>query len=383
MMAKRTPKAKPTLVAAAPAITPTPVATPARPLVVDAAAIQRVLIRVLWVVGIGAVLVAIRGSLLTLLFVAVLSFLGAPVVARLERWRVPRSLGAMMFLAMVAVVIIGLVAVVLPPLVRDIARVIDRAPELWATALQTLSSSFPIQIPGLWTELAALDIKALMQRLAPVAEQAGTVGGVVGKGAWSAVTAVLSTIGDVLSAVLVPVLAYFVLAEWPAVRALALKLQPPSWQATTAHYAPRIHESLSALVKGQLIVAAIMAVLYAVGFIVAGVPLGVGIGVLAGAAYVIPFASAAVGLLLAVAFSLLQLGTAAGPAIIGAAVVCVAVQLIEGYLLTPRIVGEKAGLSPLATLLAVFLGGTAAGFLGVLFALPMGAVLAVIIRERR
>jgi predicted PurR-regulated permease PerM len=359
-----------------------PSPSPPSTLLIDAPAIASVLRRVMWATGGVALLFAIRGSLLTLLFVAVLSFLGAPVVATLERWRVPRAIGAAAFLVMVGLVVVALVAVVLPPLVRDIAHVIERAPELWATGLQTVSAWVPVQIPGLWAELAALDIKALVSRLEPVADQAGTVGGVVGKGAWSAVTAVLSTLGDLLSAVLVPVLAYFVLAEWPAVRAFASRLQPPSWAPITARYGPRINEALSALVKGQLTVAAIMAVLYAVGFTIAGVPLGLGIGVLAGAAYVIPFASAVVGLLLAVAFSLLQLGASAGGAIVGAAIVCAAVQLIEGYVLTPRIVGEKAGLSPLATLLAVFLGGSAAGFLGVLFALPIGAVLAVVLKER-
>jgi predicted PurR-regulated permease PerM len=114
------------------------------------------------------------------------------------------------------------------------------------------------------------------------------------------------------------------------------------------------------------------------------VPLG---RVLAGAAStnpaydLVPFASASVAFLLAAAFALLERGVDAGGPILGAWITCVIVQLIEAYLLTPRIVGEKAGLSPLATLLAVLLGGTAAGFLGVLFALPVGAVLAVVLRE--
>ena len=65
----------------------------------------------------------------------------------------------------------------------------------------------------------------------------------------------------------------------------------------------------------------------------------------------------------------------------GALITSVVVQLLEGYLLTPRIVGHRAGLSPLAALLAVLLGGAAAGFLGVLFALPVGAVCALVLRE--
>jgi predicted PurR-regulated permease PerM len=125
-----------------------------------------------------------------------------------------------------------------------------------------------------------------------------------------------------------------------------------------------------------------MSVIYVIGLGISGVPLALAIGILAGAAYLIPFASASAALVLSVAFALLELGPdgAKGP-IIGAAITCVLVQLVEGYVLTPRIVGEKAGLSPLATLLAVLFGGTAAGFLGVLFALPIGAVVALVLRE--
>jgi len=103
--------------------------------------------------------------------------------------------------------------------------------------------------------------------------------------------------------------------------------------------------------------------------------------VLAGAANLIPFASGTVCVVLAVAFSLLELGTGAVGPIVGSIVTAAVVQLIEGYVLTPRIVGEKAGLSPLATLLAVLCGGSAAGFLGVLFALPVGAIIAIVVRE--
>jgi predicted PurR-regulated permease PerM len=124
-----------------------------------------------------------------------------------------------------------------------------------------------------------------------------------------------------------------------------------------------------------------MAVLYAIGLFISGVPLTLAIAVLSGAAYLIPFASAAVCLLLAVTFSLLELGTSAVVPIVGATVTAGVVQLVEGYWLTPRIVGEKAGLSPLATLLAVLCGGSAAGFLGVLFALPVGAVAAIVVRD--
>src|SRR5690606_11404239 len=142
-----------------------------------------------------------------------------------------------------------------------------------------------------------------------------------------------------------------------------------------------VNTALSSLVRGQLTVAAVMAVLYVIGLGISGVPATLAISILAGAAYLVPFASATVALILSVAFSALELGDGAFGPIIGAAITGVVIQLIEGYGLTPRIVGDQAGLSPLATLLAVLLGGAAAGFVGVLFAIPVGAILALILRE--
>jgi predicted PurR-regulated permease PerM len=158
-------------------------------------------------------------------------------------------------------------------------------------------------------------------------------------------------------------------------------LCPDRARATALRYAPLVDDALTGLVRGQVTVAAIMAVIYAIGLFIAGVPLTLAIAVLAGAAYLIPFASATVCLVLAAAFSLLELGTGALWPIVGAAITAGVVQLLEGYVLTPRIVGEKAGLSPLATQLAVLCGGSAAGFLGVLFALPVGAIAAIVIRD--
>src|SRR5581483_10209869 len=84
---------------------------------------------------------------------------------------------------------------------------------------------------------------------------------------------------------------------------------------------------------------------------------------------------------LSAAFCLIELGGGAWPHVIGAAVVAGIVMALEAYVLTPRIVGEQAGLSPRAAIVAVILGAAAAGLLGALFALPVGAVIALVLRE--
>jgi len=328
-----------------------------------------VLLGVLWLV---------RGVLVPLLFVAVLTFLGAPLVARIERRGWPRSLGAGLFLLGGTLLLLGLSALVVPPLLRDVALVLERAPEALRGAVAALERLLGVTLPRTLSDLTGSASRDLLQRLSPMAEKGGAL---VGEGALGLARGAASAAGMLAQALLVPVITFFVLTELPGVKRVIVDVSPPRARAWGARYAPLVEESLSALVRGQLTVAALMAVLYAIGLLVSGVPAALAIAVLAGAAYLIPFASASVAFVLSAAFALLERGLGGGPAILGALITCVVVQFVEGYLLTPRIVGEKAGLSPLATLLAVLFGGTAAGFLGVLFALPVGAVLAVILRE--
>jgi predicted PurR-regulated permease PerM len=350
------------------------VASPLRLVVLDQRllapfAALSVLLGVVWLV---------RGVLVPLLFVGVLTFLGAPLVARIEHRGWPRSVGAGVFLLCGVLLVIGLVALVLPTLVRDLTLVFERAPDVLNGAVAAVEHALGVKLPRTLGDLTGSASRDLLQRLSPVAERGGAL---VGEGALGLARGAASAAGMLAQALLVPVITFFVLSELPGVKRVAIDLSPPRLRAWGTRYAPLFEESLSALVRGQLTVAALMSVLYAIGLLVSGVPAALAIAVLAGAAYLIPFASASVCFVLSAAFALLERGSEAGGPVLGALVTCVIVQLVEGYVLTPRIVGEKAGLSPLATLLAVLFGGTAAGFLGVLFALPVGAVLAVVLRE--
>lgn len=345
-----------------------------RPIILD----ERVLWIVLSLAAMCLGLWAVRGVLISLLFVAVFTFVCAPAVAALEKRGLSRPIGAAIVVGFGMLVILGLMALVVPALIADLIDLGARAPSLFLSAAAWVETHLGVQIPTTVKELSGRAGKELMEQLSPMAASGGAA---LGQGALGILTGAASALGLLVEAVLVPVIAYFVLAEWPDVRALVVKWCPDRIRGTAAHYLPLVNDALSGMVRGQLIVASIMAGIYAVGLFLAGVPLALAIAVLSGAAYIIPFASATTCMLLATAFSLLELGTGAMWPIIWSAVLCVIVQIVEGYVLTPRIVGEKAGLSPLATLLVVMLGGSAAGFLGVLFALPVGAVVALVLRE--
>ena len=337
--------------------------------------------RLLWmIIGLACLATAlwtVRSLLVPFLFVGVLTFLGAPVTARLQR-HMPRAVAAAAFVAAAGLLLVALLALVVPPLISDLIALFSNLPTLWRELMVWLEVRFQVALPTSIGELSSQASKDLLEKLTPMAS---TSGGFLKSGALGLLKGAAGAAGLVVQLALVPVLAFFLLSEWPRTKETLRVFVPRAWQRIAEHYAPRIEHTLGSLVRGQLLVASMMAVLYLIGLSISGVPFALAIATIAGAAYLIPFASGAVCMILAVAFSLLELKGAALAPIIGAAITCLLVQLIEGYVLTPRIVGAKIGLSPLAVVLAVLFGGAGAGFLGVVFALPVAAVLALVLAE--
>ena len=345
-----------------------------RPLVVD---VRSLALSAVVAVALYGVWIA-RDVVVTLVFAFVLTFLGGPVVRRLEARRVPRAAAAALFLLGALAAVAALLALVVPTLVTELVELFQKLPAAFARFVAWIEATTGRHLPRSLSELTGAASTELAQKLSSIA---ATGGGAVGKGALGVVSGAVSALGFVAQAFLVPVLAFFLLVEIEAVRGFVLLLLPAGLRARVVADAPLVDRALAGLVRGQLTVASIMALIYVVGLSIAGVPLAVAIGILAGFAYIVPFASPAVCVALAATFSLLELGGGAVGPIVGAVVTAVVVQLVEGWVLTPRIVGENAGLSPLAAILAVLFGGALFGFLGVLFALPVAAAGAVVLKE--
>ncbi len=369
----RPPAGAPPIVAAP--LVPPPSGAVLRPLIID----QRLLGTVAAVALGCALLWLVRGVLVPMIFVVIVTFVGAPLVARLEKRGISRGAGAALFLAAAMVALAFLAALVVPKLVSDVADLIARLPALLAAAAAEVEKRTGVALPTRLRDLSGQASRELLDQLSPFAAKGGAI---VGQGALGLFRGAASAAGFFAEVALVPVISFFLLSELPEVKQLARTLLPAKARVVAARYLPLVDNALSGLLRGQLTVVALMSIVYIIGLGISGVPLAGAIGILAGLAYLIPFASATVALILSISFTLLEHGLSEGKGpIVGAVVTCVVLQILEGYVFTPRIVGEKAGLSPLAALLAVLLGGTAAGFLGVLFALPVGAVVALVLRE--
>jgi predicted PurR-regulated permease PerM len=192
---------------------------------------------------------------------------------------------------------------------------------------------------------------------------------------------VQSFIAVVAALVLIFFVVFYLLVEWSSLFARASEFLPPRHRTTAAALAKECDQLLSQYLRGQLSVMLVLAAYYAIALSLSGMAGAVGIGILTGLAIFIPYIGFGVGLALALISGLLQFGPGAELLIIG--LIYAAGQLLESFVLTPTLVGQKIGLHPVAVVFALMFFGSLFGFFGVLLALPAAAITLVGLRFMR
>ena len=182
--------------------------------------------------------------------------------------------------------------------------------------------------------------------------------------------------------VLIPIIAFYFLLDWRRMLDSLRRLIPRPYEKTTLEIATECHSVLGAFVKGQFLVMILLGIVYAVGLQLIGLDVGLIIGMIAGLASIIPYLGFAVGIVAAVIATLLQFGVDWMQLALVLVVFMIG-QGVEGYVLQPFLLGDKIGLSPVAVVFAVLAGAQLAGFLGMLIALPVVAVIVVLLRHAR
>jgi predicted PurR-regulated permease PerM len=188
----------------------------------------------------------------------------------------------------------------------------------------------------------------------------------------------ITIVGNV---VLVPLVLFYLLYDRHQMFLRMENLVPRRWLGKTREFVIEIDRMLSQYLRGQLLVMGVLAAFYPIALTVAGFEIAFPLGLFTGLAVFIPYVGFAVGLALALLAALLQFGSWYG---IGAVAVVYGVgQVLENAVLTPRFIGERIGLHPLAVIFALLAFGHLFGFFGVLLALPISAILATALRELR
>lgn len=312
----------------------------------------------------------LRGVLVPLFLAFLLAYALDPFVDRLEAMRVPRPLGAV-------VVMLGIVGVFTTVLIYTIPLFVDEMTEASATLPDKLvrlqlrtepwfAGTLHIKLPHTMSEIS----RAFADRL----ETWGAM-----ETARTALFGTLGYVGVALSALIVPVFALYLLIDFDRIVDRVEQLIPRRWSPGISSVARDIHKTLSGYVRGQLTANVVLAALYASGLRFVDIRLAVPIGVLTGMLAFVPYVGFTVGLLLAVFVAILDwqgIGT-----VVGVVSVMASVQVIDGMLITPRIVGRSVGLAPLEVILTMMAAGSLFGFLGVLLAVPLGAVAKILVQR--
>lgn len=226
---------------------------------------------------------------------------------------------------------------------------------------------------ALQQELDVSGLTALIQERAP------SIGRWLTEAGKRALSGGLSFALGVLNLALVPIFTFYLLRDWDKLVAGVDQLVPPRHRERVRRLAGEIDERLSSFVRGQSTVCAILGVLYAIGLALVGIDMAVAVGMLSGLLFIIPYLGTVVGVVVASALALLKFGFSWH--ILGVWATYGLVQLIEGSLLTPSIVGDKVGLHPMVVMIALLVGGNLLGIWGMLVAIPITAAAWVLLAE--
>ncbi|MEX6500955.1 AI-2E family transporter [Pseudomonas zhanjiangensis] len=333
--------------------------------------------RWLWMAGLalgGWLLYQLLPILSPFLIGVLLAYLGDPLVDRLERWKLSRTAGVILVFSLFGLVLALLLLVLVPMLGKQVMRLYELTPQLLDWAQHQA-------LPWVQTRLGLADgFWRFDQLKAAFSGQLGKTTDILGMLLSQATASGLALLGWLANLLLIPVVCFYLMRDWDLLVTRLRSLLPRRREGLVVGLAGECHEVLGAFLRGQLLVMLALALVYAAGLMLVGLELGLLIGLLAGLASIVPYLGMVVGLGAALAAGLFQFGGEFSPLLAIAAVFMVG-QMLEGMLLTPWLVGDRIGLHPVAVIFAIMAGGQLFGFSGVLLALPVAAVIMVLLRH--
>jgi predicted PurR-regulated permease PerM len=305
---------------------------------------------------------------------ALLGWLGDPWVDRLERSGRSRTTAVVLVFTLMSLLLVLALVILVPMIERQVVTVIESLPTYRDWFVQT---ALPWVERRTGLELVAwLDPDRLTDWVRSHWQQAGGVAATL-FGYFS--RSGFALMAWVANLVLLPILTFYFLRDWDTLVERVAALVPRDHIATVTRLALESNEVLGAFLRGQFLVMLALGAIYAVGLSVVGLKVGLLVGIIAGLISFVPYLGTATGIVLGVIAALVQSG---GDWSLVAMVMGVFVvgQMLEGYVLTPRIVGDRIGLHPVAVIFAIMAGGQLFGFLGMLLALPIAAIANVLLR---
>lgn len=302
----------------------------------------------------------------------VLAYLGDPLVDRFENWKINRTLGVAIVFVLFFSMLVAALLILIPMLTREVNALVRQVPAFIEWLQKTAS---PFFIEQFNVDPFDFSIESIREQLTGNWQQAGNIATRV----FAEVTSSgFAMVGWLMNLVLIPVVAFYLMRDWDEIMVRLRELLPREMEATTVKLAKDCDEVLSAFLRGQLLIMLLLGVIYAIGLYIVGLDLALLIGMLAGLASIVPYLGFVVGILAATLAALFQFQDVIH--LVYVLVVFGIGQMLEGMVLTPLLVGDRIGLHPVAVIFALLAGGQLFGFVGILLALPVAAVIMVFAR---
>lgn len=300
----------------------------------------------------------------------VIAYLLNPPVRFFGREKVPRWLTSAGILTLFVVFVLIVLGLVIPPLTRETLALAAALPD-YIDQLAQMLAPYIGWLQARLGEGEMDNLQALLkENIAGLASGAGGMLAGIKAGGQAAV-------GAISTLVLTPLVAFFMMKDWPRITRWVHDLYPKPYEAMIEDLLRQIDRKLAGFIRGQLLIAFFLGMGYAIALTIAGLNYGFLIGVIAGVLSIIPLVGSTIGLLTSLIVAYIQTsGEWSFIAVIAG--IFIAGQVIEGNILSPKLLGDNVGLHPLWILFALMAGGSLFGILGMLIAVPVAAIIGVL-----
>ena len=317
-------------------------------------------------------LYALGNILMPFIVAAVLAYVLNPLVEMLQRHRFKRGIASMLVMIFALALLLALVLIIVPMLINQFNNLVGRLPQIVNFVQNTLLPWIG-QVGGNYISLDTTSIIEWLQ--SNTGELANTFKEVMP----TLMKQGTSMVAGVSNLLLLPFLLYYFLLDWKRWSFGIKALVPRRFIEAYTRITRNMDEVLGEFLRGQMMVMLIMGLIYGIGLMMVGLESGFAIGMIAGILVFVPYLGAFTGLLLATIAAVLQFGSWPGVLMVWG--VFGVGQFLESFFITPKIVGDRIGLSPFWVIFSLMAFGQLMGFVGMLIGLPLAAVTLVLLRE--
>ncbi len=328
--------------------------------------LKNILLFTLFIITISVVYYSIN-ILLILLLSLFIAYILNPLVELMIKIRIPRVLAVVILVVIMLALILVFLALILPFIITDLIAFVKQLPNY----INILFAKIEELLIYLKIEISFDHIKTF------IIEKIDSISSYALNTLTTALTSLKGAVSGIINIFIIPVMVFFLLKDLPQLKVYGLNILESLDMKKVADLVSEFEKLIGKYFKGMIIVGLILSVLYSAVLKIVGVDHGILLGVITGMGVIIPYVGFGIGLFVSLFITIIQFQDFAHPlyVLIGFTIV----QMMESFVITPKIVGDSLGLSPIVVIIALLIGGSLFAIPGMLLALPMAAFIKILI----